>query len=101
YYNYADIDCDFISIHHYFKWLKFGFTRLFDNLSLEIRNGRMTRPRALAILKGLGDQTPHDDIKKLCAFLRITTTQFWRLAERFRNRRIWQKRHGKWMIPGF
>ena len=32
YYNYADIDCDFISIHHYIKWYKFGFTRLFDNL---------------------------------------------------------------------
>ena len=29
------------------KWYKFGFTRLFDNLSLEIRNGRMTRDEAL------------------------------------------------------
>ena len=43
----ADIDDDFISIHHWLKWYKFGFTRLFDNLSLEIRNGRMTREQAI------------------------------------------------------
>jgi hypothetical protein len=39
YYNYADIDDNFISLHHFLKWYKFGFTRLFDNLSLEIRRG--------------------------------------------------------------
>ena len=42
YYNFADIDDDFISIHHWLKWYKFGFTRLHDNLSLEIRNKRIT-----------------------------------------------------------
>ena len=47
-YDYADIDDDFISIHHWLKWYKFGFTRLFDNLSLEIRNGRITREAAVA-----------------------------------------------------
>ena len=25
-YNYADIDDDLMSVHHYFKWYKFGFT---------------------------------------------------------------------------
>ena len=28
YYNFADIDCDFISIHHWMKWYKFGFTKV-------------------------------------------------------------------------
>ena len=34
----SDIDDNFISIHHFIKWYKFGFDRAFDNLSLEIRN---------------------------------------------------------------
>ena len=50
YYNYADIDDDFISIHHYLKWYKFGFTPPVRNLSLEIRNGRMTREQAIDTL---------------------------------------------------
>jgi hypothetical protein len=47
YYDFADIDDDFISLHHWMKWYKFGFTRAFDNLSLEIHNRRMTRARAV------------------------------------------------------
>ena len=31
-YNFADIDCDFISIHHYLKWYKFGGGGGGDNL---------------------------------------------------------------------
>lgn len=101
YYNYADIDDDFISIHHYLKWHKFGFTRLFDNLSLEIRNGRMTREQALAVVRARGDQTPHEDIEKFCAFVGITAEHFFEVIEKFRNREIWVRRDGKWVIENF
>jgi N-acetyl sugar amidotransferase len=101
YYDFADIDCDFISIHHYFKWLKFGFTRLFDNLSLEIRNGRLSREKALEIIAAAGDQTPTEDIEKLCHFLDISEDEFRAIAERFRNRKIWSKENGEWKIREF
>lgn len=100
-YDYADIDCDFVSVHHYFKWLKFGFTRLFDNLSLEIRNGRLTRQEAVDIIKEKGDQAPYEDIEKLCRFLNITGAQFHRIEEKFRNRDVWAKKNGRWMINDF
>jgi hypothetical protein len=101
YYNFADIDDDFISIHHYIKWYKFGFTRLFDNLSLEIRNHRMTRTEAIQIIRERGDQTPYEDIAKFCKFLAITEEHFFEVIERFRNLDIWVKRNGKWSIKDF
>lgn len=102
YYNFADIDDDFISIHHWMKWYKFGFTRLFDNLSLEIRNGRMSRERAIAIVRESGDQKPIKDIAKFCRFSGISEEQFFTTAERFRNLHVWSKRaDGVWHIPGF
>lgn len=102
YYDYADIDDDFISIHHWLKWYKFGFTRLFDNLSLEIRNGRMSREQAIEVIRRTGDQTPHDDIEKFCQFVGIDVTRFYEICERFRDRRIWQRTaDGRWHIPGF
>jgi hypothetical protein len=102
YYDFADIDDDFISIHHWMKWYKFGFTRLFDNLSLEIRNGRMSRERAVDIVRTTGDQTPHEDIAKFCAFAGITVTRFYEIAERFRNSSVWRRdAQGAWQIPGF
>lgn len=101
YYDYADIDDDFISIHHYLKWYKFGFTRLFDNLSLEIRNGRMTRAQAVDIIRARGDDTPHHDIEQFCAFVGISTEHFFAVIERFRNPAVWKRRNGVWVIEDF
>lgn len=100
-YNYADIDDDFISIHHWLKWYKFGITRLFDNLTLEIRNGRMTRTEALDTLQRMGEQRPVEDIDAFCAFTGMSTQQFFKIAETFRNHKIWHKEDGVWKIRDF
>jgi hypothetical protein len=101
YYNYADIDDHFISIHHHLKWYKFGFSRLFDNLSLEIRNGRLTRDEAVAIVCERGDATPHGDIEHFCAFTGMSRTAFDAVLERFRNPDVWTQRAGRWVIDDF
>ena len=102
YYDYADIDDAFISVHHYLKWHKFGFTRLFDNLSLEIRHGRMTRAQAVAVIASSGDQTPHEDIARFCDFENLPPDLFRKIVEQFRNPSIWKKRaDGTWWIPDF
>lgn len=101
YYNYADIDDDFISIHHFLKWYKFGFTRLFDNLSLEIRRGRMTREKAVDIIRQRGDQTPQKDITVFCKFVGISAKEFFTICEKFRNKDIWVQRGKQWDIPNF
>jgi N-acetyl sugar amidotransferase len=101
YYDYADIDDDFISIHHWLKWYKFGFTRSFDNLSIEIRNGRLSRDEAIEILRRRGDETPHDDIQKFCQWLGITPQRFFDIVEKFRNREVWVKKDGRWMIEDY
>ncbi len=101
YYDYADIDDDFISIHHYLKWYKFGITRSFDNLSIEIRNGRLSREEAIAWLRTRGDETPFEDIDTFNQFLGITRDHFFQVAESFRNHDIWTNRNGRWTIDGF
>jgi N-acetyl sugar amidotransferase len=100
-YDYADIDDDFISIHHWLKWYKFGITRLFDNLSLEIRNGRMTRDAALRALAEKGEQRPNGDIEKFCSFAGKRRDDFFAMAEKFRNKKIWSKDGGAWRIRDF
>ena len=100
-YNFADIDDYFISVHHFPKWYKFGFSRIFDNLSLEIRNGRITRDEAIEILKSNGPEIPSDDIKKYCNFVGITEFDFFKILEKFRNQTIWKNENGIWKINGF
>lgn len=101
FYDYADIDDRSISVHHYLKWYKFGFTRLFDNLSLEIRNSRMTRAQAIQIIREKGEQCPIDDIGLVCEFMGISVDDFFATAERFRNSAIWNRKSGQWKIDKF
>lgn len=101
YYDHADIDDEFISVHHWMKWYKFGFTRAFDNLALEIRNGRLGREAAIEIIRQYGEQRPDADIRRLTDFLGWTIDGFFDRAEKFRNLEIWQRENGFWSIPDF
>lgn len=101
YWNYADLDDDFISLHHYLKWYKFGFTRTWDNLAQEIRTGRMTREQAIAVLRRRGDETPDEDIDRFCSWAAITREHFFDVIERFRNLDIWKHDGKHWVIDGF
>tara|TARA_B110000495_G_C22971056_1_gene569945 strand:+ start:110 stop:1225 length:1116 start_codon:yes stop_codon:yes gene_type:complete len=102
FYSFADIDDDFISIHHWLKWYKFGFTRLFDNLSVEIRNNRLTRKQAIEIIKRDSNQPPKEDIKKFCKFVKISYKEFFKIAETHRNNTIWKKnKNNRWSLNNF
>lgn len=98
---FADIDCHFISLHHFLKWYKFGFTRAFDNLSVQIRQGDLTRDEAIDLIAETGLQVPTEDIRRFCDFAGRPESWFWEVAERFRNADIWVRENGRWMIPGF
>lgn len=101
-FDYADIDDDFISLHHWMKWYKFGFTRTYDNLSLEIRNGRMTRDAAVETLRQRGDETPWEDLQMLSSFAGVSVEWLLSIAETFRSEKVWDRRpDGIWEIPGF
>ena len=100
-YEHTDIDDEFVSLHHWMKWFKFGFTRTYDNLSLEIRNGRLTREEAIGELRRRGDETPRDDIEAFCRWAGIGEDRFFAIAEGFRNQEIWIRRNGTWIIDDF
>jgi len=100
-YDFADIDDNFISIHHYLKWYKFGFPRTFDNLSLEIRHGRLSRDEAIEKAKRFGEDMPKYDIDLLCEFVGISTKEFFKIIEPFRNLDIWKFESNRWEIPNF
>ena len=91
FYKYADIDDNCIMpIHHWLKYYKFGFTREFDNLSLEIRNDRITREKAITILKKNKFGPPSQAIKKFCKYYELKEKEFFRIAKKFINKKIWK-----------
>jgi N-acetyl sugar amidotransferase len=100
-YKFADIDDDFISIHHWMKWYKFGINRDFDNLSIEIRNKRISRNKAIELIKKNKNFLPINDINKFCKYVDIDNKTFFKIAEKFRNKNIWKKIDKKLKIDNF
>ena len=80
------------------KIYKFGFTRAFDNLSLEVRHGRLKRASAVKKANQDMKKIPKGDIKKFCNYIGISTNFFFRTCEKFRNKNIWSKVNGKWTL---
>lgn len=102
-YNFADIDDEFlITIHHWMKWYKFGFTRLWDNLSIEIRNNRLSRQLAIEMIRECKEELPQKEILAFCNYTNISENYFFRIIEKFRNKKIWKRNSsGKWCLDGF
>jgi len=90
-----------MAIHHWLKWYKFGITRSWDNLSLDIKMGRISRSQALEKIIEIGDETPHEAIDNFCEYARISVARFFEIAEKFRNTEIWKKKNGRWVIDNF
>ena len=79
--DYVNIDDDLIAIHHHAKWPKFGITRSWDTLSIEIRLGRLERDEAIRTIRRLGDETPSDDIRLFCDYLGMDTAEYFQVLE--------------------
>ena len=99
--NYVNIDDAFVAVHHHPKWHKFGITRSWDTLSVEIRMGRMTRAEAIERLRAEGAEPPLADIGAFCRYLGLSIAEYFEIVEGFRNRELWTRRGDRWVIDGF
>ena len=72
-----------------------------DNLSQEIRNKRITREKAIKLIKKNKNNIPKRSIKKFCKYVKISEKKFYSIAEKHRNLDIWSKKNGKWKLNNF
>jgi len=90
--NYENLDNVQMGIHDYFKFLKYGFGRATDLVSLHLRRGRLTRPEAMAIVKRLDGRFPWTYLDvPLAAILDdidMTLDEFVRVCDRFTNKKL-------------
>jgi N-acetyl sugar amidotransferase len=93
--SYENLDNFQHGIHDYFKFLKFGYGRATDLVSMHIRRGRLTRSQGLAIVKRLDGKYPASYLGKTLAEiiepLGLDLKDFDKICERFTNTQIFKK----------
>lgn len=87
--TYNDVDCfHYSGVHDYIKFLKWGYGKVTDHASREIRLGRMGRSEAAALVEKYSFVQPKD-LAQLLTWLNMDESVFLGYIDRFRDSRIW------------
>lgn len=102
YTDYENLDDAIVSIHDYFKYLKFGFGRATDHACIDIRNGRLTRPQAIELVKQYDGQISSATVGLFCAHYDLSPDEFSQVVYKFMNRKLFEVTEGlptpKWSV---
>ncbi len=91
-----NLDCKWVALHDYMKFLKYGYGRATDQLCIEIRAGNMTREKALEEYRETSEgRIPWKYVPDLLDYLKITEEQFLDNLDRFTNRKLFETDNGR------
>jgi N-acetyl sugar amidotransferase len=82
--------------HDLLKFVKFGYGRASDHASKDIRTGYMTREEGIEMVRRY-DHVVSKDLAYWLDYVGMSETEFWRTADRFRDKRVWRVEHGQWV----
>ncbi|RED44295.1 N-acetyl sugar amidotransferase [Aestuariispira insulae] len=84
-------------IHDLLKFIKFGYGRASDHASKDIRTGYMDRETGVEMVRKY-DDVVSDDLYYWLDYVEMREEEFWEIADRFRDPRVWRKDSmGNWV----
>lgn len=90
YENIEDTDCGFMSIHQYFKFIKYAYGRATDHASYQIRRNRLTKKQAKEFIITYDHERPKRYFKEFLKFLDINEEKFYEIRDKFTNQQIFK-----------
>lgn len=96
--DYEQIDAIGYLVHPWLKYYKFGHANTTDVCCYWIREGRITREEAIKLVKEHDHKLDPRALKYFLEFTGYTEKEFWEIAERFRNKEIFEKVNGEWKL---
>ena len=100
--NYENLDNHQTGIHDYFKFLKFGFARATDQLSYQIRRGKIKRSDAIKIVKEIEGKYPKSymgkSIKDILKKINMDEKKFIEICDQFTNKNIFKTNQANQLV---
>ncbi len=86
--RWENLDVYFTVFHDYFKFLKYGFGRTTDHVSIEIRYGRKTRDESIELIKKHEGKIPRQYLKEFLEAAEMTEDEFHEICDKFTNKEL-------------
>ncbi len=94
--TYNDIDCvHYNGLHDYIKYLKYGYGKITDHATREIRWGRLSRDKGIELVERYEHVKP-TDIKYFLKWAEISENELFGHIKR--DNQIWTKKEKNWQI---
>ena len=97
--TYSDVDCfHYSGLHDYIKFLKWGYGKVTDHASREVRLRRLTREEGIELVRRYQDVVPADTGMFL-EWADMSAADLWRYIDGHRDPAIWAKDDaGRWQL---
>ena len=96
--TYEDVHCfHSAGLHDYIKYLKYGYSKVTDHATREIRLKRMTRKEGIDMVRSYAHHIP-SDMKLFLDWIEMSKQEFLDCVWDRRDKRIWHKEDGKWVL---
>ena len=97
YRRYTALDSDVQIVNQMLKYLKLGFGFATDEACYDIREGRLSREEAIWLVEKYDGKCGEHYIKQAADYMGITVDEFWRVADKWVNKKLFYKdENGKW-----
>ncbi len=90
YVPFSQLDTDLTQVNQLLKYIKFGFGQCMDHVCYDLRENRITKEKALELVKMYDGKCSEFYIQKFCDYIEITLDKFWDVANKFRGS-MWKK----------
>ncbi len=98
YSKYSSIDDKIDPFHYYTTLAKFGIGRATYDAAQEVRNGKITREEAVALVKKYDQEFPQRFFSEFIEYIGVTADEFHATVDKFRSPHLWEKTGNKWNL---
>jgi N-acetyl sugar amidotransferase len=83
-------------VHDYLKYVKFGYGRCTDHVCKDVRAGLMSRADGIELVRRMDHVKPRD-LQRWLEYVGMSEAEFDRIADTFRDPRVWRHEDGTWV----
>jgi N-acetyl sugar amidotransferase len=98
YSKYASLDDRLDGFHYYLGYIKFGIGRTTSDSAHEVRDGKITREEAVALVRRYDGEFPKRHYKEFLEYAGIDDDKFWEVVDSWRSDHIWEKAGNEWRL---
>jgi N-acetyl sugar amidotransferase len=98
YSKYASLDDRIDGFHYYLGFIKFGIGRATSDAAHEVRDGKIDRDEAIALVKRFDGEFPKKYFGDFLEYCKIDEIEFHKIVDSWRSKHIWRKVGNGWEL---